>query len=228
MRTAVLFALALAAVPTPALAQVFVGRAEAVDGDTLDMTGTRIRLFGIDAVESGQTCLRGGEAWACGADARALLGELVAGQMIACEQRDTDVYGRVVGICRVGRVDLSGAMASGGFAIALDEYSQAYRPAADGARARQAGIWDSEFVAPAEWRAANPRSEQPLRRVERQATAPPAAVARPAPAAGRYFRNCAEAIAAGAAPLYRGQPGYRPQMDGDSDGIACEPYRGRR
>ncbi|WP_229667300.1 excalibur calcium-binding domain-containing protein [Sphingopyxis bauzanensis] len=40
------------------------------------------------------------------------------------------------------------------------------------------------------------------------------------------------ARAAGAAPLYRGQPGYRPEMDGDSDGvgdgIACEPYRQRR
>jgi hypothetical protein len=31
--------------------------------------------------------------------------------------------------------------------------------------------------------------------------------------------------AAGAAPLYRGQPGYREGMDGDGDGIACENYR---
>jgi hypothetical protein len=42
----------------------------------------------------------------------------------------------------------------------------------------------------------------------------------------RYFSGCAEARAAGAAPIYRGQPGYREAMDGDSDGIACEPYRG--
>lgn len=41
------------------------------------------------------------------------------------------------------------------------------------------------------------------------------------------YRNCREARAAGAAPLYRGQPGYGPHMDGDGDGIACEPYRGR-
>lgn len=40
-----------------------------------------------------------------------------------------------------------------------------------------------------------------------------------------YYRNCDAARAAGAAPIYRGQPGYREQMDGDSDGIACEPYR---
>lgn len=37
-----------------------------------------------------------------------------------------------------------------------------------------------------------------------------------------YYPNCAAARAAGAAPLYRGQPGYRPQLDRDGDGIACE------
>ncbi len=41
-----------------------------------------------------------------------------------------------------------------------------------------------------------------------------------------YYSGCREAQAAGAAPLYRGQPGYRTGMDGDNDGIACEPYRG--
>lgn len=40
-----------------------------------------------------------------------------------------------------------------------------------------------------------------------------------------YYRNCDAARAAGAAPIWRGQPGYRAEMDGDSDGIACEPYR---
>lgn len=40
-----------------------------------------------------------------------------------------------------------------------------------------------------------------------------------------YYHNCNDARAAGAAPIYRGQPGYREGMDGDSDGIACEPYR---
>ena len=41
----------------------------------------------------------------------------------------------------------------------------------------------------------------------------------------RYFAGCDEARAACAAPIYRGQPGYRAGMDGDDDGIACEPYR---
>jgi hypothetical protein len=43
--------------------------------------------------------------------------------------------------------------------------------------------------------------------------------------ASAYYPNCDAAREAGAAPIYRGQPGYREGMDGDSDGIACEPYR---
>jgi hypothetical protein len=37
-----------------------------------------------------------------------------------------------------------------------------------------------------------------------------------------YFRNCSEARAAGAAPIYEGQPGYASHLDRDGDGIACE------
>ncbi len=46
----------------------------------------------------------------------------------------------------------------------------------------------------------------------------------PAPAAPEdvYYANCTEARAAGVAPLYEGEPGYRIAMDGDRDGIACE------
>jgi hypothetical protein len=39
-----------------------------------------------------------------------------------------------------------------------------------------------------------------------------------------YFSGCDEARLAGAAPIHSGQPGYREGMDGDSDGVACEPY----
>ena len=37
-----------------------------------------------------------------------------------------------------------------------------------------------------------------------------------------YYHNCAEARAKGVTPIYRGQPGYRPKLDRDGDGIACE------
>jgi hypothetical protein len=41
-----------------------------------------------------------------------------------------------------------------------------------------------------------------------------------------YYSGCTEVRAAGKDPLYAGQPGYREGMDGDGDGIACEPIRG--
>ena len=37
-----------------------------------------------------------------------------------------------------------------------------------------------------------------------------------------YFPNCDAARRAGRAPLRRGQPGYRPGLDRDGDGVACE------
>ena len=40
-----------------------------------------------------------------------------------------------------------------------------------------------------------------------------------------YYAGCNEVRDLGKAPLYRGQPGYRIGMDGDNDGIACEPHR---
>jgi multidrug efflux pump subunit AcrA (membrane-fusion protein) len=42
-----------------------------------------------------------------------------------------------------------------------------------------------------------------------------------APAAA-YYANCTAAKAAGAAPLYAGQPGYSTSLDRDRDGVACE------
>lgn len=39
-----------------------------------------------------------------------------------------------------------------------------------------------------------------------------------------YYRSCDEARAAGAAPLTPAHPGYRAGLDGDGDGVACEPY----
>ena len=38
------------------------------------------------------------------------------------------------------------------------------------------------------------------------------------------YLGCRELRRLGKAPLYAGQPGYREEMDGDGDGIACEDY----
>jgi hypothetical protein len=56
----------------------------------------------------------------------------------------------------------------------------------------------------------------------------PAPVVRPAASASDpnvHYSGCNEVRALGKAPLYSDQPGYRQDMDGDGDGIACEPHR---
>ena len=51
--------------------------------------------------------------------------------------------------------------------------------------------------------------------------APPAPAPKPAPAPV-HFTSCKQAREAGAAPLYRGDPGYSSNLDRDNDGVACE------
>ena len=53
-----------------------------------------------------------------------------------------------------------------------------------------------------------------------------AAASTSTPTSYRYFRNCAAAQAAGVYSIPRGAPGYRPALDADDDGVACEPYVG--
>ncbi len=52
--------------------------------------------------------------------------------------------------------------------------------------------------------------------------APPPAAPAADPVRSVYYSRCAEAVAAGAAPLYRDDPGYRSGLDRDGDGVACE------
>ncbi|MEV0947853.1 excalibur calcium-binding domain-containing protein [Rhodococcus sp. NPDC049939] len=53
--------------------------------------------------------------------------------------------------------------------------------------------------------------------------AAPAPAPAPVPSGGAaYYKNCTAARAAGAAPIYVGEPGYRSKLDRDNDGVACE------
>lgn len=150
---------------TGANAQALSGRAEAVDGDTLSFTGMRVRLLGIDAVEADQTCERDGATWACGAEARARMQELVSGTDVKCVGTENDVYGRLVARCTAGSIDIAEAMVLGGFALADTPYHDTYVETEARARQFSQGIWASAFVRPSEWRAANPAKAPKVERV---------------------------------------------------------------
>ena len=227
-----LLAAFLLLVPATAYGQALTGTARAIDGDTLDLTGTRVGLFGIDAPETLQACERDGAMWACGKDAAAVLAGLVANKSVSCTQRGRDEEGRIVASCYVGRVDLAGEMVNSGYAVAHAEASDLYLPNEERSRALGIGIWGARFQQPASWRAAQAEVERAEKARQEAAAAAEQATEEQESAAlsavpAVYFRNCDEARAAGRAPIRRGEPGYRPQMDGDNDGIACEPYHGR-
>lgn len=222
-------------VGTPAIGQIYFGKAVAIDGDTIELGGQRIRLFGIDAVEAAQSCERSGETWTCGQDAASALSAIVEGRNLQCETRDVDRYGRVVAICTRDGRDIGRAMVQMGLAVALPEFSRDYVMDEEAARARRAGIWAGTFQAPKDFRASdsataeNERALLAQQKARREANDAQAARSYATQARSNvYYRNCKEARAAGVTPLYRGQPGYGEHMDGDGDGVACEPYRGRR
>lgn len=71
-----------------------------------------------------------------------------------------------------------------------------------------------------------PASEEPTEasdapEVEEEPAAP-APAPQPVRAPTQMYSSCAQARAAGAAPLYEGDPGYNPRLDRDKDGVACE------
>ena len=153
MRTSPLLALLL--LTTPALAEPIVGRASVIDGDTLDVRGTRIRLHGIDAPESGQTCKdAAGKDYSCGQTVALALSDHIGMRLVTCDPRDVDRYGRVVAVCRTDAGELNAWMIREGHAVAYRRYAEDYVNAELTAKALRQGIWAGTFQDPSEWRRA--------------------------------------------------------------------------
>ena len=124
--------------------------------------------------------------------------------MAEIDRQGYDLYNRTLARVRVNGVNLSCAQLAGGHAI--------YR-----------SDWDLLGEIGIECRATKQLTSVPAspRRMSSRAARP----ASSATGAGWSYRNCGEARRAGATPLRRGQPGYGAHMDGDGDGVACEPLR---
>jgi endonuclease YncB( thermonuclease family) len=129
-----------------------VGKARVIDGDTIDIARTRIRLRGIDAPESDQTCTDAdNRAWACGRAATRVLIDHLAGRPLKCDAAGFDHYRRVLAVCALpDGSDVNAWMVQQGWALAY--YSYAYRSQEAEAHAAKRGIWAGPFMPPWEWR----------------------------------------------------------------------------
>lgn len=145
--------LALLAACTPALPTV-MGRASVIDGDTLEIHGQRIRLWGVDAPEARQSCDDAdGAAYACGRQSANRLDERLENKTVSCWLQDTDRYGRMVARCETDGADVGAWLVRQGHAVRYARYAgAAYLIEEVAARRDKAGIWAGSFTDPEDWR----------------------------------------------------------------------------
>ena len=130
------------------------GRARVIDGDSLEVSGERIRLFGVDAPEGRQWCRDAkGEEYRCGREARRALAALIDSRPVTCRMVMHDQYARDVAICMVNGSDIGEAMVRAGHARDYARHSRGrYAAAEREARAARRGLWAGEFEEPEAWR----------------------------------------------------------------------------
>lgn len=166
--------------PSLAHAQAIDGPAEVIDGDSLRVAGTEVRLFGIDAPEYSQTCFSDGSPVPCGTLAKDMLEGMIGGARLTCLPRETDTYSRTVAVCRTSSVDVGGALVEAGWAIALRRYGDDYVGHEARARAARARIWKWDFQAPEDFR---------IQHAYKQPSRQSFTAARPSAQARRFERN---------------------------------------
>lgn len=155
MRNRLALAALLALAAAPATAAEITGTASAVDSDVLQIGGKRVMLWGIESVERKQTCKMNGAEWACWDDAVAALNKIVRGAPVRCEQvGDPDVFGRILGTCFIGVMNVNKELVSEGWAVAKTNESKDYVKDQDVAKAAKSGLWKGTFQMPPEFRAA--------------------------------------------------------------------------
>ena len=160
LATVGLAALVLAAVVLAALvlAAPFAAAADpaglptVIDGDTLEVAGQRLDLYGVDAPEIEQTCGAGGRDYPCGIVARAALMDLTAGAEVVCRIEGRTQAGGTAATCFAGGYDLGEGMAHTGWGVADRELTDRYVAVEAQARAARRGLWRGPFVLPREWR----------------------------------------------------------------------------
>ena len=127
--------------------ELISGAVRVIDGDSLHVGDTEVRLFGVDAFEGRQVCVRDGNPWRCGEAAANELRKLTTGA-ITCHKRDTDSYGRTVAVCTDGTVDLGAELVRAGLALAYRQFSDDYVDEENEARTARRCAWAGDFTRP--------------------------------------------------------------------------------
>lgn len=128
------------------------GKAHVIDGDSIRIADTEIRLYGIDAPEGKQSCLQQGEDWACGETATEALRLIIGNAEIHCTWQELDRYERALATCTREGHDIAEMMVDHGVAMAYRKYTWRYALDEDEAKAKRKGLWAGAFIPPWDWR----------------------------------------------------------------------------
>jgi endonuclease YncB( thermonuclease family) len=155
MLTRLFFAVLALALCGGAFANDLIGQASVIDGDTIEIHGTRIRIFGIDAPESDQLCRDGQRnRYRCGQKASNVLFDYINRRPVECIEVDRDRYRRAVAVCTVGGTDIADWLVRNGLALDWPQYSKGgYADAQAEAKHEQRGMWGGSFKEPWNYRA---------------------------------------------------------------------------
>jgi endonuclease YncB( thermonuclease family) len=108
------------ALTLPCLAADITGVPRIVDGDTIQIDMTKIRLNGIDAPETDQLCLdEKGKRWTCGITSRDELVRQAGDKSWTCHITGTDRYGRSLATCEVDGQDIERWIVRSGWALSF-------------------------------------------------------------------------------------------------------------
>ncbi len=125
-----------------AAAEEIRGAARVLTGDTLEINGQIVGLFGVAAPQRNERCLAGSLPWLCGPAAVQHMEKLVAGQEVVCRIHAIDrELKRKLGGCLAGGRDLALQMVGAGWAAADPKEGGAYLSTQAKARAAGIGIW---------------------------------------------------------------------------------------
>ena len=124
-----------------------------IDGDTVEIDGRLVQIYGVDAPELGQICMNNDSPWYCGLSAAFDLRKLISIEKnnLVCTPWGGESE-TPSAVCKAGEIDVASRLIETGLALATPTAFPNYKLMQEKARKTGLGLWRGRFVPPPNWR----------------------------------------------------------------------------